>query len=320
MNGATAPAGRIVWREVDGILLLDKPLGLSSNQALQRVRRLYRAQKAGHTGSLDPLASGMLPVCFGQATKLCAYLLDSDKVYRARLKLGERTRSGDAESEVVERGVVPDFDAAALELACASLRGPIMQVPPMHSALKVGGQRLYALARRGVELDREPRPIEIFELSAVRSTEAGEPGGSLDFRVHCSKGTYVRALGEDLAARLCTVGHLSRLHRDWVAPFRGATIVSLDTLEAHAGDCAALDQLLLPLDAALPDWPAVNLTAEQALEVRFGRSIDSGLAPIGCERRVRLTEQGRLLALGAIAAGSSGIAPFRLFAPGAGTR
>ena len=208
---------RVVWRPLDGILLLDKPLELSSNQALQQVRRLFRAAKAGHTGSLDPLATGMLPVCFGHATKLCAYLLDSDKVYRARLQLGARTNTADAEGEVVETAAVPAFSDEELAQACANLTGAISQVPPMYSALKREGERLYALARRGVEVLREARDIQIFKLTATR---VDAHPNCLDFTVHCSKGTYVRTLGEDLAQRLSTVGHLIGLHRQWVAPFR----------------------------------------------------------------------------------------------------
>jgi tRNA pseudouridine55 synthase len=158
-DAGRGPRPRSAWREVDGILLLDKPLGLTSNQALQRVRQLYRAAKGGHTGSLDPLATGMLPLCFGQATKVSALLLDADKTYRATLALGARTASGDAEGEVVERRPVPALDRAAVEAACATLRGPQRQVPPMHSALKRDGRPLYELARAGIEVERASRQV-----------------------------------------------------------------------------------------------------------------------------------------------------------------
>ncbi len=316
MNAPGEPRARVAWRALDGILLLDKPLGLSSNQALQRVRRLYRAAKAGHTGSLDPLATGMLPVCFGQATKVCAYLLDSDKVYRAELKLGARTNTADAEGEVVEQAPVPPIDEARLALAVAGLTGAQTQVPPMYSALKVDGQRLYALARAGIEVEREAREVVIHALAASRV--AGEPD-RVEFTVHCSKGTYVRTLGEDLARALGTVGHLTALRRDWVAPFRDAPMTTLTELQALAGDEAALGARLLPLDAALPDWPALELDAARAGDVRYGRAVPSGQAPAGEGRRVRLVHDGRLLALGEIAAGATEVAPFRLFAVGAGT-
>ncbi len=307
---------RVVWRPLDGILLLDKPLELSSNQALQQVRRLFRAAKAGHTGSLDPLATGMLPVCFGHATKLCAYLLDSDKVYRARLQLGARTNTADAEGEVVETAAVPAFSDEELAQACANLTGAISQVPPMYSALKHEGERLYALARRGVEVLREARDIQIFKLTATR---VDAHPNCLDFTVHCSKGTYVRTLGEDLAQRLSTVGHLIGLHRQWVAPFSQGRLWSLPQLQAMAETPESLDACLLPMERALPDWPLLELDDAQATSIRFGRPVASPLPLHPAERQLCLMHQGRLLALGAIAAQSPWIAPFRLFVPGTGT-
>ncbi len=315
MNAPGSSRSRVSWRDVDGIVLFDKPLNLSSNHALQRVRRLYRAAKAGHTGSLDPLATGMLPLCLGQATKICAYLLDSDKVYRARVALGARTATADAEGEVVERLPVPVADPARLAAAVASLTGACQQVPPMYSALKVDGQRLYALARAGVEVERQARDIVVHALDACYADE----GRAVDFTVHCSKGTYVRTLGEDLARALGTVGHLASLRREWVAPFQQQPMVSLEQLEALAGNEAALDAWLLPLAAALPDWPVVELDAAQATAIGFGRSIASSLAPAAGPRQLKLMHAGVLLALGSIAEGSSEIAPFRLFGRGAGT-
>ena len=309
MSGARP---RVAWREVDGLLLLDKPLGLSSNQALQRARRLFRAAKAGHTGSLDPLATGMLPICFGQATKVCAYLLDSDKVYRATLRLGSRTATGDAEGEVVETRPVParpDLAAAA-----ATLTGAIRQVPPMYSALKVDGERLYALARAGIDVEREAREVTIHALRA-----SARPDGDIDLEVHCSKGTYVRTLGEDFARELGTVGHLVALRRDWVAPFSGQPMHTLQSLEAALARAAAPDELLLPTEAALPHWPALELDADAERDIRHGRGVPSGLEPAALGRDVRLHAAGRLLALGHVAPGSTVVVPLRLLAAGAGS-
>ena len=303
---------RVAWRDIDGLLLLDKPLGLSSNQALQRARRLFRAAKAGHTGSLDPLATGMLPICFGQATKVCAYLLDSDKVYTATLRLGARTATGDAEGEVVETRPVPaSLDLAA---AAAALTGVIRQVPPMYSALKVDGERLYALARAGLDVEREAREVTIHALRAMLLAD-----GDVGLHVHCSKGTYVRTLGEDFAARLGTVGHLASLRRDWVAPFAHASMHTLETLEAAIDGGAETAGLLLPTEAALPHWPMVELSADAETAIRHGRSVPSGLDPSAEGRDVRLHAAGRLLALGHIAAGSVTVAPLRLLAAGAGS-
>lgn len=317
MTGATPPGRpRPAWRAVDGLLLLDKPLALSSNQALQRARRIYRAAKAGHTGSLDPLASGMLPICFGQGTKVCAYLLDADKAYTARIALGARTASGDAEGEPVEEAPVPAPDADRLAAAARGLTGPIQQVPPMYSALKVDGQRLYALARAGVTVEREARAVTIHALDAVYGDAEGR---TVEIRVRCSKGTYVRTLAEDLARALGTLGHLTMLRREWAAPFEGQGMVTLDALEALAGDEGALDALLLPLDAALPDWPALALGPAEADAIRYGRAVPSGLAAATVRRELRLNVGGRLIALGAIEAGGTDVAPFRLFEAGAGT-
>ena len=283
---------RLEWRTVDGILLLDKPEGLSSNQALQCVRRLYRARKAGHTGSLDPLATGVLPLCFGQATKVAGFLLDADKTYRATLALGSRTATGDREGEVVERVPVPPLDAAAIEAVFARFRGLTEQVPPMYSALKRDGEALYALARRGVEVERAPRAVRIESLALIHLA-----ADSLDFEVTCSKGTYVRTLGEDLARGLGTVGHLGALRRTSVGgAFASAMPHALGTLEALAGDEAALDRLLLPLDAALEAFPAIVLGAGEAGRFRHGQTVEAVAAP---GARVRLyAPDGVFLGLG----------------------
>lgn len=291
------PVIRHPRRAVDGLLLLDKPSGMTSNAALQRVKWLFRARKAGHTGSLDPLASGMLPICFGEATKFAGYLLNADKTYRVRARFGIRTDTGDAEGAVVQEHVRAEIQPAELEAAVASLRGPIQQVPPMYSALKQDGQRLYALARAGREVRREARAVEIHEFS-VGDFDPLTP----EFRVRCSKGTYVRTLIEDLAARLGTVAHVIALRRTAVEPFSGEAMITLDGVAAAAGpgpepDLNALDALLRPLEAVLPNWPAVELDVSSALRVSHGGPVaaPSGL-PVG---PVRLYAPGaRFLGVG----------------------
>jgi tRNA pseudouridine55 synthase len=248
-------------RNVDGILLLDKPLGLSSNTALQMVRRLYNAEKAGHTGSLDPLATGLLPVCLGQATKLCGYLLDADKRYRAQVRLGVRTATGDAEGEVVATSEPSALSRERLESAMAGFLGSIEQVPPMYSALKRDGQPLYRLARAGVEVERAPRRVEI---RVLRLLAFGD--GLFEFEVACSKGTYVRTLAEDWAAAAGQQAHLVALRRTGLAPFDAAAMVTLERLEAEPE--AGRDALLLPPAAALAGWP--RLEVDEALAGRLG--------------------------------------------------
>ena len=211
---------------MDGVLLLDKPSGVSSNAALQRARRLFAAEKAGHTGTLDPLASGLLPVCFGEATKFAQSLLDADKRYRATVRFGVATTTGDAEGEVVDRGPV-DFDRAALEAALAGFVGRIRQVPPRHSALKHQGKPMYAYARAGIDVPREPREVEIRALSLV---DWGPPDAIVD--VACSKGTYVRTLAEDLGTALGTRAHLAALVRTGTGGFDLADAIAIDAIEA----------------------------------------------------------------------------------------
>ena len=256
---------RVAYRDLDGVLLLDKPVGLSSNGALQRARRLLRAAKAGHTGSLDPLASGMLPLCFGEATKVAGYLLDGDKRYSFRLALGAKTATGDAEGEVVVRAPVPPLSAGSIELAMAGLRGPQQQVPPMHSALKRDGRPLYELARQGIEVERAARSVVLHELVCT-----GFGDDWLDAEVQCSKGTYVRVVGECLAAALGTEGHLSALRRLWAAPFSDLPVVTLAELEAE--DEAVREGRLLPADAALVDHPAATLTLAVARSLARGQN------------------------------------------------
>lgn len=268
-------------RLLDGLLLLDKPTGMTSNAALQRVKWLFQARKAGHTGSLDPLASGMLPICFGEATKFAGYLLDADKTYRVQARFGVRTDTGDSEGRVVETHDRGPIGVAELEAAVAGLTGPIQQVPPMYSALKQQGQRLYAIARAGGEVPRPPRPVWIREFVL----EAYDPATPA-FRVRCSKGTYIRTLVEDLARHLGTLAHVIALRRLAVEPFGGQGMTSLPEVEACAAGPAdaalgALDRLLRPLQAALPAWPVVCLDGPSALRVSHGGPVPApgGQAP-----------------------------------------
>jgi tRNA pseudouridine55 synthase len=225
---------RISRRAVDGILLLDKPSGISSNDALQRAKRVFRAAKAGHTGSLDPLATGVLPLCFGEATKLCGVLLESDKRYRATAKLGERTDTGDSEGRVVECSDLAGFDRAALMAVLPGFTGVISQIPPMYSALKHQGQPLYALAREGIEIERKAREVTIFELNLVEFD-----GDRLVLDVRCSKGTYIRTLIEDIARAAGQCAHLIALRRTMVVPFEGEKLISFEQLDANAASDAA---------------------------------------------------------------------------------
>ncbi len=264
-----------------GILLLDKPVGLSSNGALQRVRRLLGGIKAGHTGSLDPLASGMLPICIGEATKLAGEMLAGDKAYTFRLQLGRRTATGDAEGEEIERCPVPALDAAGIEAALARFRGEIQQVPPMYSALKRGGEPLYRLARRGETVERAPRSLTVYRLERLAHGEDW-----IELRVACSKGTYVRVLGEDIAAALGTCGHLASLRRDHVEPFGDRPMLTLEALEARLAAAPAGTDWLLSADAAVPQLPVVRLDAAAERALRHGQSVPPppGLSPAGAVR------------------------------------
>ena len=242
-------------RQVDGILLLDKPAGLTSNRALRRVSRWLDARKAGHTGSLDPLATGLLVLCFGEATKISGWLLDADKQYLATARLGVTTDSADADGAVLERRPVPVLDAHALETVLARFRGAIEQVPPMVSALKHEGRRLHELAREGIVVEREPRRVVIHGLSG-RCTAPDR----IELVVDCSKGTYIRSLVADMGEILGCGAHVESLRRTALGPFRHPAMWTLDDLEARAADGPdALDACLMPPDRALTDQPAVVL-------------------------------------------------------------
>jgi tRNA pseudouridine55 synthase len=251
---------------VNGILLLDKPLGVSSAGAVARVKRLFNAKKAGHTGSLDPLASGMLPICFGEATKFGSMMLDADKTYRVTVRLGERTPSADRESEVVERRELPDYSTADMERALAAFPREYAQVPPMHSAIKQGGRPLYEYARAGITRERTARAIVIHDMQLL-SWSAPD----LSFDVRCTKGAYIRVLAEDLAAQLDTFGHLVGLRRIGVVPFSADPQWTFEALDAmSSGERQAI---LLPVDAALTDWRRFDLPAGGLNALRQGQTL-----------------------------------------------
>jgi tRNA pseudouridine55 synthase len=251
----TKPA-RIARRPVHGVLLLDKPVGLTSNAALQHVKRLFRAEKAGHTGTLDPLADGLLPICFGAATKFAQACLDADKRYRATLQLGERTASGDRETPMIERRRV-DVDRAAIEATCLRFVGEIEQLPPMHSALKRAGKALYDYARAGVEIERQPRRVTIRHIDVVQRHD-----DRLIIDVECSKGTYVRTLADDIGLALGCGAHLAALRRTGAGRLDVRDAVAPQALEAMRDH--ERDARLLPTDCLLADWPVVRLDADEA--------------------------------------------------------
>jgi tRNA pseudouridine55 synthase len=262
----TAPRTRVQRRPVHGVLLLDKPLGLSSNQALQRAKWLLRAEKAGHTGTLDPLATGVLPLCFGAATKFSQLHLDADKTYETTVRLGLRTRTADAEGEVIAERPVACSIGQVVEVL-DRFTGPIHQVPPMHSALKKDGKALYEYARDGETVEREAREVVIHELELLDAQLHGEEP-VLRLRVRCSKGTYIRTLGEDIGEALGCGGHLTALRRTATGPFDVSQCVTLETLEAL--DEAERLARLLPVQSLLPDYAPVTLDAENAARFLSG--------------------------------------------------
>lgn len=260
------------FRRLDGILLLDKPSGMSSNQALQRVRHLFHAEKAGHTGSLDPLATGLLPVCFGEATKIAGLLLGSRKAYETVARLGTTTDTDDADGEVLRERAVPDVDDAAIEAALSPLRGAIRQRAPIYSALKQGGERLYAMARKGQAVEAPVRDVEVFDLRVVERLS-----GALRLHVECGSGTYVRSLVRDLGEALGCGAHVAELRRLWVDPFRNPRMVDLRTLQAEAAvDEEQLLAHLLPVSAGLADFHAAILGDEDARRFGHGQAVQQG--------------------------------------------
>jgi tRNA pseudouridine55 synthase len=293
---------------VFGLLLLDKPAGLSSNRALQSAKHLFRAAKAGHTGSLDPLATGMLPILFGAATRLASHALEARKTYRVTATLGIATATGDAEGATTEdRSHEPPPDAARVTAAASRFVGELEQVPPMYSALKREGVPLYRLARSGVEVERAPRRVVIEELVIDRYQWP-----VLDFHVRCSKGTYVRTLVEDLAKAAGTVGHVASLRRLAVEPFDAREMQTFEALEAAAtGGLEALDCLLLPADAALPSWPAAQVEPADVARLARGQAVSAEPA-WACGPIKVYSPSGQFIAIGVVT-DDRRLAPTRVF-------
>ena len=308
---------RTKFRELDGILLLDKPRGPSSNQALQRARHLFRAAKGGHTGSLDPLATGLLPLCFGEATKIAGGLLGARKAYDTVARLGQVTDTDDADGQLLRERPVPVLDIATIDAALADLTGRIQQRPPIYSALKRGGEPLYAKARRGEEVEVEPREVDVHEfslLSACDLVDAAEgvaPGNVLRLRVECGSGTYVRSLVRDLGEALGCGAHVVELRRLWIDPFRNPrmwTFAELDAL-AERGE-ASLEACLLPLEAGMDAWPRVEVDAVGAARLAYGQG---AVGVEGAPGEVAIFgPAGRVLGLGTCD-GTGGVKPRRMF-------
>jgi tRNA pseudouridine55 synthase len=287
-------------RAVNGIFLLNKAVGFSSNQALQKVRFQYQAAKAGHTGALDPLATGMLPICLGEATKFSQFLLDADKVYEVTAKLGERTTTSDADGEIIETKPVR-INNEKIEQARQCFLGNIKQIPSMYSALKYQGKPLYYYARKNIEIERTARPIEIFAIDILRSEQ-----DEIDMRVHCSKGTYIRTLVDDMGQMLECGAHVSRLHRTEVSGFTQNTMMTFSQLEEVAqtdSNFAALDKLLLPMDHALSHLPLITLNNTQREPFCHGQAIkitQSNENTLAENSQLRIYENSDFLGIGTV--------------------
>ncbi|MHB2095436.1 tRNA pseudouridine(55) synthase TruB [Pantoea dispersa] len=300
-------------RDVHGVFLLDKHQGASSNDVLQKVKRLFNANKAGHTGALDPLATGMLPICLGEATKFSRYLLDSDKRYRVIARLGQRTDTSDADGNIVETRPVT-FSQAELDAALESFRGETLQVPTMFSALKYQGRKLYEYAREGVTVPREARPITVFELQFIRWQ-----GDELELEIHVSKGTYIRTIIDDLGEKLGCGAHVIMLRRLQVARYPIARMMTLEQLQALAAqvnaaetpDYAPLDALLLPMDSPAEDFPAVNLSTPVAAWFKQGMPVQAENAPASGLVRVTEGDEQKFIGMAEIA-DDGRVAPRRL--------
>ena len=313
---ATASKGS--FRKLHGILLFDKPHGLSSNQALQRVRHLFRAEKAGHTGSLDPLATGLLPICFGEATKIAGGLLGARKAYDTVARLGMVTDTDDAEGQLLRERPVPALTIDTIDVALRSFTGRIRQRPPIYSALKRGGEPLYAKARRGEAVEVEEREVDVhaFELRSAADL-LDVPGAPAQLRLHieCGSGTYVRSLVRDLGELLGCGAHVAELRRLWVDPFRDPRMWTLDALQALAerGE-RSLDACLLPIETGMSSWPQVIVDPDQATRLGQGQTVRGGFAPSGSV--AVFDTAGRALGLGEVD-GEGGLRPQRLFTWGA---
>lgn len=298
-------------RDIHGVLLLDKPQDLSSNDALQKVKRLYNANRAGHTGALDPLATGMLPICLGEATKFSQFLLNSDKRYRVIAKLGQRTDTSDADGQVVQQRPV-SFTQAQLDVALDNFRGDLRQVPSMYSALKYQGKKLYEYARQGIEVPREARSITVYQLQVVRCE-----GDELELEIHCSKGTYIRTIIDDLGELLGCGAHVIYLRRLQVATYpieRMVTLEQLNVLLAQAQAIALdelLDPLLMPMDSPVENYPEVNLLPVVAGYVKQGQPVQVAGAPASGIVRITEGEKRKFIGVGTIA-DDGRVAPRRL--------
>lgn len=257
-------------RNISGIVVLDKANGLSSNAALQEVKRLYEANKAGHAGSLDPLATGVLPVCLGEATKVSQFLLDSDKRYRARIKLGIRTDTGDSEGSIIERNEGISVSRKAIERALTKFKGEVEQVPPMHSAIKMNGVPLYKLARKGITVEREPRLVTLYQICLVEFVNS-----ELELEISCSKGTYIRTIADDLGQELGCGAHVIELRRTQAGVFTEKDSISAEelALEKENKGLDKIDQFLIPMDRAIQDLPEVNLPSITASHVKNGQAV-----------------------------------------------
>jgi len=299
-------------RDLNGILLLDKSSGVSSNGALQMAKKMFAAAKAGHTGSLDPLATGMLPICFGEATKFSQFLLESDKSYRVTAKLGVTTETGDADGDVVE---TTDVTASPdqIEAALLSFKGDIEQIPSTYSAIKHEGVPLYKLAREGKTVERKPRPVTIYDLRILRID-----GDEVEFEVDCSKGTYVRSLVEDTGAILGCGGHVTALHRLSAGPYPAERMLTLEQLGKikETGGFEAIDELLLPLSTSVADWPRVELGDNAAYYLQQGQPVMASDRPLDGWVSVYQASSGEFLGVGEVL-DDGRIAPRRLIAGGA---
>ena len=292
--------------DVHGIVLLDKPEGMTSNQACQQIKGLFRARKVGHTGSLDPFATGLLPVCMGEATKVSGYLLDADKRYQARLKLGQATQTGDTEGEVVNEAEVPELEENQIRTVLEGFLGAQKQVPPMYSALKHKGKPLYEYARAGEEVERPARPVTIHSLELDEWTES-----EISFSVHCSKGTYVRTLAEDIAKKLGTVGHLVALRRTAAGPFDVADTHTIEALDELKASGKSLSLCLLPLEDGLPDWPQAAISGEAMQKFQYGNPVPYTKLGEAVEEVLVFNLQHQVLGLGKIE--DSMLKPKRVF-------
>lgn len=297
-----------IKRQVHGILLLDKPLHVSSNQALQTVKRLFAASKAGHTGSLDPLATGMLPICFGKATRLAEYLLTADKNYQVTMRLGIRTTTGDIEGAVLAERPVPQFTSSDLETTLNQFRGEIEQVPSMYSALKHNGQPLYKLARQGITIERAARHLTVYQLSVLNFT-----ANTIEFELHCSKGTYVRTLVDDFGEAFGCGAHVISLRRTKVGDFPTAAMVSLEKLQTEQEPIAveSLDRYLLPVESMLAHWPALKIAENTLFYLRQGSPVVISQAPLSGWVRLQ-DKQGQFIGIGEVQEDGR-VAPRRLF-------